>query len=99
MTLTLTLLLGQKGLTKNIIKDVHSCSQRITVNMQGKMDICCGTEEVLQGKNSNFFENYYNPEGIINHPTLVNLRKKLIDKNSEPPEMCKNCNLLNESGW
>ena len=88
-----------KGVDKKYNKRCPQLWQRITVNMQGKMDICCGTEEVLQGKNSNFFENYYNPEGIINHPTLVNLRKKLIDKNSEPPEMCKNCNLLNESGW
>jgi hypothetical protein len=30
---------------------------------------------------------------------MVEMRKQLLDPHAEPPEMCKNCNLLGESGW
>lgn len=73
--------------------------QRIGVDMMGNMDICCGSEMKLRGPNSNLFETEDNPEALYNHPTLVNLREKLLDPKSEPPEMCKDCALLGEPGW
>ena len=61
------------------------------------MQICCGTEKKLKGPNRNLFTS--DPEELFNHPTLVKMREQLLDKESEPPDMCKNCNLLNEPGW
>ena len=71
--------------------------QRISTDMLGHMDICCGSEMTLRGPNSNLFDT--NPDILFNHPTLVNLRKQLLDPVSEPPNICKNCNLLGEPGW
>ena len=51
----------------------------------------------LRGPNSNLFDT--NPDILFNHPMLVNLRKQLLDPVSEPPNICKNCNLLGEPGW
>ena len=67
--------------------------------MFGGMDICCGSEIKLQGPNSNLFDCENNPDALFNHKTLVNIRKQLLDPISEPPNICKNCNLLGESGW
>lgn len=71
--------------------------QRIGCTTTGEMQICCGVEDFLKGVNSNLL--YDKPEKIINHKTLVDMRSKLLSKKGEPPEICKNCNLLNESGW
>ena len=67
--------------------------------MKGNMEICCGTEEILSGPNSNFFDCEDKPDVLFNHPTLVNLREQLLDENAEPPEMCKTCNLIGDPGW
>lgn len=71
--------------------------QRVGTSTLGEMSICCGLEDFLKGDNSNLFSN--SPDVVFNHPTLVDMRKKLLDPDSEPPEPCKNCNLLNEAGW
>ncbi|MDD5449030.1 MAG: radical SAM protein [Candidatus Omnitrophica bacterium] len=71
--------------------------QRISCDMSGKMAVCCGTDMILEGPNSNLFENA--PEEIFNHPTLVKMRQGLLDPNPEPPQICKTCNLLEEPGW
>ncbi len=72
--------------------------QRINTDMSGKMAICCG-ETKLNGPNTNFFDTYDEPDVLFNHPTLVNLRKNLLNPVSDPPIMCKNCNLLGDDGW
>jgi len=71
--------------------------QRICSDALGNMEICCGTDTVLQGSNSNLFDG--EPDTVFNHPTLVGMRKQLLDPDSEAPQVCKNCNLLGEPGW
>lgn len=71
--------------------------QRIGTTTVGEMLICCGTEDYLSGPKSNLFE--AEPNEIYNHPTLVSMRKDLIAINTPPPDLCKDCNLLNEPGW
>lgn len=71
--------------------------QRITCDMSGNIVICCGTDTVLEGDNSNLFDS--DPSEIINHPTLVTMRDQLLCPTSDPPDMCKKCNLLGEPGW
>lgn len=73
--------------------------QRIATTMKGHMEICCGTEDILQGPNSNLFDCEDKPDVLFNHPTLVSLRKQLLDEASEPPDMCKTCNLIGDPGW
>lgn len=85
--------------TKKIKKRCPQIWQRISVTMKGNMEICCGTEEILSGPNSNFFDCEDKPDLLFNHPTLVNLREQLLDENAEPPEMCKTCNLIGDPGW
>jgi MoaA/NifB/PqqE/SkfB family radical SAM enzyme len=71
--------------------------QRVTCDMSGKLIICCGIDTKLQGPNSNLFDN--KPDVVFNHPTLVHMRKQLMDPKCDPPEVCKTCNLLEEPGW
>lgn len=71
--------------------------QRISCDMLGNISICCGTEIRLKGSNSNLFNT--EPDVLFNHPTLVTMRKQLLDPKSKPPDICKTCNLLGESGW
>jgi len=71
--------------------------QRIGCDVVGKMAICCGIDTTLQGPNSNLFSS--NPDAIFNNPTLVAMREKLLDPESDPPEVCKTCNLLGDPGW
>jgi organic radical activating enzyme len=85
--------------TEKVKKRCPQVWQRIATDMLGNMEICCGTEMRLGGPNSNLFETENDPEALFNHPTLVNLREELLDPKSEPPEMCKSCNLLGEPGW
>jgi len=63
----------------------------------GTMGICCGTEKPLTGPGSGLFD--ANPDTVFNHPTLVEMRKMLLDPESEPPEVCRSCNLLGDPGW
>lgn len=71
--------------------------QRVGCDVLGNMGICCGTNSTLQGLNSNLFEG--SPDDVFNHPTLVDMREKLIDPELDPPDVCKTCNLLGEPGW
>lgn len=71
--------------------------QRIGCDASGNMGICCGIEDMSKGLNSNLFDG--SPDDISNHPTLVAMRKLLLDPTSEPPEVCKTCNLLGDPGW
>ena len=71
--------------------------QRIGCDVSGNMAICCGTDMMLQGSDSNLFDS--DPDSVFNHPTLVAMREKLIDPGREPPDICKTCNLLGEPGW
>ncbi len=71
--------------------------QRVGCNMLGDMGICCGSEENLRGLHSNLFE--ASADEVFNHPRLVEMRKQLLDPKSEPPGICKTCNLLGDPGW
>lgn len=71
--------------------------QRVGCDALGNMAICCGTDTTLQGPNSNLFDG--DPDVVFNHPTLVAIRKQLMDPKSDPPEICRNCNLLLDPGW
>ncbi|MBF0614206.1 MAG: radical SAM protein [Magnetococcales bacterium] len=71
--------------------------QRVGCDPTGEMIICCGIDEPLKGENSNLFDAH--PDVVYNHPTLVDMRKKLLDPESEPPDACKSCNLLGDPGW
>jgi len=71
--------------------------QRITCDALGNMAICCGSDMMLQGPNSNLFDG--EPDSVFNHPTLVAMREQLLDPGCEPPEICRTCNLLGDPGW
>jgi len=72
--------------------------QRVGVcDALGNMGICCGVDDPLSGPNSNLFD--ADPDIVFNHPTFVEMREKLLDPDSEPPEACKTCNLLADPGW
>ena len=71
--------------------------QRIGCDVSGNMAICCGTDMMLQGPDSNLFDS--DPDSVFNHPTLVTMRRQLLDPGREPPDNCKTCNLLGEPGW
>lgn len=71
--------------------------QRLNGNMLGEIIPCCGSGTTLRGPNSNLFEN--KPDVVYNHPTLVAMRRQLLDHEEEPPDICKTCNLLGDPGW
>jgi sulfatase maturation enzyme AslB (radical SAM superfamily) len=71
--------------------------QRINCDRSGNLLICCGTDMMLQGPNSNLFNS--DPKVVLNHPTLVTMREQLLDPKCEPPDICKTCNLLGDPGW
>jgi Radical SAM superfamily len=71
--------------------------QRISCDVSGAMGICCGTDRYLDGPHANLFGS--TPDDVFNHRTLVMMREQLLDPAREPPELCKNCNLLGEPGW
>jgi len=83
--------------TEGVKKRCPQLWQRIGCDMLGNMQICCGADMMLQGPNSNLFDT--EPEILFNHPTLVAMRKQLMDPGCEPPDICKTCNLLEYSGW
>ena len=85
--------------TEKVKKRCPQVWQRISTDMLGNMDICCGSDLSLKGPNSNLFETEHDPDVLHNHPTLVNLRKQLLDSVTEKPNMCKDCSLLGEPGW
>lgn len=84
----------QRGKMKKLCSQLW---QRIECDILGNMKICCGTDNMLEGPNSNLFDS--GPDIVFNHPTLVGIRERLLDIKSEPPDMCKTCNLLGEPGW
>jgi hypothetical protein len=71
--------------------------QRISCDANGALGICCGTDQFLRGPHSNLFDGL--PDTVFNHPTLLAMREQLLSPSSEPPRMCKTCNLLGEPGW
>ena len=71
--------------------------QRVSCDASGNVAICCGTDAMLQGPNSNLFNSA--PDSVYNHPTLVAMREQLLDPAAEPPDICKTCNLLGDPGW
>jgi pyruvate-formate lyase-activating enzyme len=71
--------------------------QKIWCDMEGNVFACCGVAAPLSGPNSNLFDGA--PDAILNHPTFVSMRRKLLDPLSDPPDPCKSCNLLSDSGW
>ena len=71
--------------------------QRVGVDMSGNLGICCGTDTLLSGPEGNIFEGA--PDKVFNHPMMVDVRKKLLDPDSEPPDICTHCNLLADPGW
>ena len=54
-------------------------------------------DAMLGGLHSNLFKSA--PEAVLNHPTLVTMRRQLLTPGCEPPEVCRTCNLLGETGW
>lgn len=83
-----------KGPVKKICPQLW---QRTGCDMQGNMGICCGVDTILSGPEGNLFGS--DPDTIFNHPVVVRMREQLLDPHSEPPEVCKNCNLLGDPGW
>jgi len=83
--------------THQVKKRCSQLWQRVNCDMLGNMGICCGTNKNLQPPNNNLFDN--KPDIVFNHPTLVNMREKLLDPECAPPAICKTCNLLGEPGW
>lgn len=83
--------------TKTVKKLCPQLWQRISCDMLGNMLICCGTDMMLQGKNSNLFHS--EPDILFNHSTLLDMRKQLLSPGCEPPDICKTCNLLGDPGW
>jgi|TARA_B100002003_G_scaffold251844_1_gene298072 organic radical activating enzyme len=71
--------------------------QRVDVDMKGRVFICCGSDNMLEGENSNLFE--AEPSALFDHPTWKELRGNLMDPTLAPPELCKDCNLLGDPGW
>ena len=71
--------------------------QRVGTDMEGNMAICCGIEKMLSGQDSNLFKS--DPSDLANNPILVNMRRQLLDTKKGPPNVCKTCTLLSESGW
>lgn len=71
--------------------------QRVGCDMSGRLMICCGVDTMLPGPNNNLFSG--EPDVVFNHPLLVTMRQQFIDPVSAPPEICKNCNLLDEPCW
>jgi Radical SAM superfamily/Iron-sulfur cluster-binding domain/4Fe-4S single cluster domain len=71
--------------------------QRISCDVSGTMGICCGTDQMLKGPHGNLFDG--SPDAVWNHPTLVRMREQLKERGSEPPDICKTCNLLGDPGW
>ena len=74
----------------------RSCAQlwqRISVDMDGNLELCCGSEEQY----ANIFSS---PTAeVYNHTKMIHMREKMLDKQSDPPEVCKSCNLLADPGW
>ena len=81
--------------TKKIKKRCPQLWQRIGVDMVGNIMICCGKNEAVP--DNNLFEK--KPYDVYNNPVVVDMRKKLLDPNCEPPDICKTCNLLEDPGW
>jgi len=71
--------------------------QRLNCDLDGNVVICCGTDRVLKGANSNIFD--AEPNRLYNHPTLVALRRQLLNPSAPLPSICQDCNLINEPGW
>ena len=67
--------------------------QRIQVDMEGNLNLCCGSES----KYANLFSS--KTSDVYNHEILKDMRKNFLDKSSNPSDICMTCNLLAEPGW
>ncbi|MDR2658804.1 MAG: radical SAM protein [Spirochaetaceae bacterium] len=67
--------------------------QLVPIDGGGCVTTCCGSPVNLRA-NVNAFVN--TSEEIFNHPAIVSLRKKFIEPDTELPDMCKYCNLLED---
>jgi hypothetical protein len=85
------------ALRKRVEKRCPQLWQRISCDVSGTMGICCGTDQMLKGPHGNLFDGQ--PDDVWNHPILVTMREQLRDPGSEPPDICKTCNLLGDPGW
>lgn len=80
---------------KNNIKN-QTCGQlwqRIQVDMDGNLNLCCGSED----RYDNIYKN--NSADIYNNKILRTMRRQFLDKKSNPAKICMTCNLLAEPGW
>ncbi len=71
--------------------------QRVSCDMLGNLGLCCGYDELLHGEGTNLFR--AEPDVLYNHPTMVAMRRQLLDPTLPPPEICRLCNLLGDPGW
>jgi len=71
--------------------------QKIIINAKGEIIFCCGNGITLIIPNVNIFTSTC--DEIYNHPSVIEIRKNLLDKSIPAPEICKTCNLLNETCW
>jgi hypothetical protein len=85
------------ALRKPVEKRCPQLWQRISCDVSGTMGVCCGTDQMLKGPHGNLFDGQ--PDDVWNHPVLVKMREQLRDPGSEPPDICKTCNLLGDPGW
>jgi len=88
-------ILWPKTFDRNKIKE-QICGQlwqRIQVDMDGNLNLCCGSED----RYANIFSN--KTADVYNNEIMVSMRKQFLDKNTNPAEICMTCNLLAEPGW
>jgi cyclic pyranopterin phosphate synthase len=82
--------------TESVKKLCPQLWQRISCDVMGNMQMCC-SDFTPKEACRNLFD--AEPDTIFNHPAIVTMRKQLMDPESEPPAMCKTCNLLGDPGW
>ena len=69
--------------------------QRTNVAVDGSIALCCG--DISNIENVNLFKSSF--EEIFNCEQIMEIRSNLLNNSVPPLEVCKNCNLLTESGW
>jgi len=69
--------------------------QRIGCDMQGNLMVCCGIESPIT--DVNVFSS--SAEALLNHPKIVDMRRRLLDPSVDAAEPCQSCDLINDPGW
>jgi organic radical activating enzyme len=85
------------AITSDTKKRCPQLWQRVGCDMLGNMGVCCGYDDLLPGEEANLFRD--DPDVLYNHPTMVAMRRQLLDPTAPAPEMCRSCNLLGDPGW